>query len=189
MLKRDGAYKGYSLSDDVIQAALLTDRAMPYLSKLTKLKTLDLTRAYISPEGLKQLVALTNVESAVISPMGLNRETAAPLQAMTKLRSLEYFNVDDGVVETLSKITSLEYLNIWSGDVTDVGASYLAKLKKLNHLEIRGNQITDQGLQQLGQLPELKYIDLGYAKNITTNDIAHFQKLRPDVEIKYRNNP
>jgi RNA polymerase sigma factor (sigma-70 family) len=119
MLKREGVSKQQGLSDNQIQAVLLTDRAMPYLSKLTKLKTLRFSRASISPDGLKQLITLTNLEEADISPMGLSQKTALPFQAMTKLRSLEYFNVDDGVVGTLSKITSLEHVNLWSGDVTD----------------------------------------------------------------------
>ena len=186
MLKREGVSKQRGLSDNQIQAILLTDRAMPYLSKLTKLKTLSFSRASISPHGLKQLITLTNLEEADISPAGLNQETAMPFQAMTKLRSLEYFNVDDGVVGTLSKITSLEHVNLWSGDVTDASTNYFASLTNLNHLEIRGNIMTDAGLLQLAQLPKLKYLDLGYAKNITTNGITDFRKLRPDVQINYR---
>jgi len=178
-LKRSGVY------DNVIQAALLTDRAMPYLSKLTKLKKLDLINTYISAEGLKQLKDLANLEVAHLGPMGLAAETVAPLQGMTRLRSLEYFNANDGIVDALSKITSLEHLNIWSGDVTDTGVGRLVNLKKLQRLEIRGNKMTDQGLQQLKALPDLKYLDLSYAEKITTNGIAQFLKLRPDVEIKY----
>jgi hypothetical protein len=185
MLKREGISKRHGLSDNLLQATLLTDRAMPYLSKLTKLKTLNLARAYISPDGLKQLIPLTNLEEVNIGLMGLSRETAKPLQAMTRLRSLEYFNVDDGVVDTLSKITSLEHLNIWSGDVTDAGALSLTTLINLNHLEIRGNKMTDEGFLLLSQLTKLKYLDIQFAKKITTNAIAQFQKLRSDVEIKH----
>jgi flagellar biosynthesis/type III secretory pathway chaperone len=181
-LQRSGVY------ENVIQAALLTDRAMPYLSKLTKLKKLDLINTYISAEGLKHLKDLANLEVAHFGPMGLTAETVTPLQGMTKLRSLEYFNADDGIVDALSKITSLEHLNIWSGDVTDIGASRLVNLKKLQRLEIRGNKMTDHGLQQLRPLPDLKYLDLSYAGKLTTNGIAQFLKLRPDVEIKYVRN-
>jgi RNA polymerase sigma factor (sigma-70 family) len=184
MLKNVGISKDQGLDDNQVQVTLLTDRAMSYLSKLTKLKTLDLNRADISQAGLKQLMTLTNLEEADISPCGLNRETALPFQAMTKLRSLEYFNVDDGVVGTLSKITSLEHLNLWSGDVTDVSTNYFASLTNLNHLEVRGNQMTDAGLLQLAQLPKLKYLDFEYANKITQDGLAQFRKLRPDVELK-----
>ncbi len=184
MLKRQGISKDQGLDDNQVQVNLLTDRGMPFLSKLTKLKTLDFNRAYISPNGLKQLITLTNLEEVNISPMGLSRETALPFQAMTKLRSLEYFNADDGVVGTLSKITSLEHLNLWSGDVTDASTNYFASLTNLNHLEIRGNQMTDAGLLQLAQLPKLKYLDRGSGKNTTQDGLAQFRKLRPDVEIK-----
>lgn len=179
MLKQQEVY------DNVIEATLLTDRAMPYLSKLVKLKTLNLNRSYISPGGLKQLVTLTNLEEVDFSPMGLDRQTALPFQSMTKLRSLEYFNVDDGLVGTLSKITTLEHLNLWSGDVTDASTNYFASLTNLNHLEIRGNKMTDAGLLQLAKLAKLKYLDIEYATRITPNGIARFQQHRPDIEIKH----
>ena len=185
MLKSSRDSKKYGVHDNVLQATLLDDRAMPYLSRLTKLKTLDLSRAYISANGLKQLTALTNLEEVDMSPMGLNQETAMPFQAMTKLRSLEYFNVDDGVIGTLSKITALERVNLWSGDVTDASTNYFTSLTNLNHLEIRGNKMTDDGLLQLALLPKLKYLDVQSAEKITANGIAQFHKLRPEVEILY----
>jgi Leucine-rich repeat (LRR) protein len=177
--------KRRDIGDHVIEAALLTDRFMPCLSHLTKLKQLRLGNTFFSAEGLKHVQPLANLESVDFTPMGLNAETAKPLQAMTKLRSLEYFDVDDGIAATLSRIASLEHLNLWSGGVTDLGASHLAKLKKLKHLEIRGNKITDEGLLQLAHLSELKFLDIQDAARITANGLARFRELRPDVEIKH----
>jgi hypothetical protein len=100
---------------------------------------------YISANGLKQLKDLTALEVAHFGPMGLTAETVAPLEGMTRLRSLGYFSADDGIVDALSKITSLEYLDIWSGEVTDTGAARLVNLKRRQRLEIRGNKMTDGG--------------------------------------------
>jgi hypothetical protein len=169
----------------VVLDALLTDRAMPFLSKLTKLQTLNLHNTYVSGEGLKQLQPLVKMESLDIGALGLTGKTAMPFRAMTKLYSLQYFNADDDIVEVLSKMTTLEQLNIWSGEVTDVGASRLLNLRQLQRLEIRGNKMTDQGLRRLSQVPALKYLDLSYTERITQDGIAQFRKLRPDVEIKY----
>ena len=179
------ALKRTGISDDVVLSALLTDRTMPFLSKLTKLKTLNLVNTFVSGEGLKQLQPLVEMESLDIGALGLTGKTAMPFQAMTKLHSLQYFNADDDIVEVLSKMTTLERLNIWSGDVTDVGATHLLSLRQLQRLEIRGNKMTDQGLAQLSRVPTLKYLDLSYTKQITQDGFAQFRKLRPDVEIKY----
>jgi len=179
------ALKRKGFREEIVQMALLTDRSMPCFDKLTRLKRLELVNTYFSAAGLQHLKFLTNLEEANIGPIGLTEETATPFLAMTKLRSLKYFNVDDGVVNVLSKISSLEDLDLWSGDVTDVSASKLAKLKKLQHLQIRGNKMTDQGLQHLKELSSLNDLDLGYAKNITANGLAEFAKSRPTVVISH----
>jgi len=171
--------------EEIIQMALLTDRAMVVFDKLTQIKKLEMLNTYCSPTGFQHLKSLTNLEEASISPLSLSGDTAAPFQAMTNLRSLRYFNVDDGVMAVLSKLENLEYLNVWSGNVTDASVSKLSNLKKLQRLEIRGNKITDQGLQHLWELPNLSNLDLEGAKNITAKGIAEFAKLQPGVIVSH----
>ena len=183
--QRRDALKRSGLGDHIIQAALLTDRAIPNLRHLTSLKTLRLQNTFFSAGGLEHLKPLVDLEVADLGPINLTGATTLPLQGMTKLRSLRYFNADDDVAAVLSEISSLEDLDVWSGEVTDIGAGHLINLKKLQRLQIRGNRMTDQGLETLSQLPQLRYLDLSYVKKMTSGGIARFRKLRPDVEIKY----
>ena len=184
-LQMRDALKLSGKGDHIIQAALLTDRAMPYLSKLTKLKTLDLTNTFFTPVGLEHLKPLVELELLHVGVVDFSDKSAILLQRMSKLRSLRYLNVNDKIVAQLSKISSLEELDIWSGDVTDVGASDLAKLIKLRRLEIRGNQMTDKGLEAISRLPLLTHLDLTCAKSITPQGVARFRKQRPNVEIEF----
>lgn len=184
--KRYEALKGNDTGEHVIQAALLTDRIMPHLSKLTKLKTLRLINTFITADGLEHLSPLVELEVVQTGILGHTPEAFVPFHAMKNLRSLSYFNADDNIVAALSKISTLEYLNIWSGDVTDTAAANLATLQKLRRLEIRGNKMTNQGFQKLSQLPDLNYLDISYAKSISKKDIDQFLDLRPDVEIRAR---
>ncbi len=178
-------FKRQRIGDPVIQAALITDRFMPCLSKLSKLKTLRLINTYESAKGLEPLSPLVHLETIDIAPMVFTGKSIAPFLAMPHLHSLRYFNADDGIIDTLSNVKSLEFLNIWSGGVTDKGVSRLTGLTNLNHLEIRGNKMSDEGFMQLTLLPKLKYLDIQYAETISTNGVAQFQKLRPDVGINH----
>ncbi len=171
--------------EHIIQVALLTDRALPALSKLTRLNKLSLENTIFTANGLQHLKPLVNLEVADLGVLELTGPRTQPLQRMTKLRSLRYFNADDQVVAALSSIGSLEDLEIWSEGVTDVGVDHLLKLNNLRRLSIRGSQITDQGLSSVVQLPELEYLDLSYATHLTAGGIAQFQQRRPSVEIRH----
>ena len=168
----------------IVQAVLLTDRMMPHLGKLTKLRTLKLINTFVSPSSLGHLEALTAMRTLEISPFEMTPGATRYLQGMSRLRKLRYFNADDEIIAELAKIKSLEDLDIWSGEVTDTGALQLAKLTNLERLEIRGNHITDEGLKILSQLPRLKYLDLKYSERITPAAIAHFREQKPNCEVK-----
>lgn len=171
--------------EQVIQATLLTDRFMPCLSKLTKLKTLCLVNTFISSKGLNDLKALGQLETADITLLGLTGKTAQPFESMSKLRSLRCFKVDNEILAALSSNANLEDLEIGSGDVTDAGIPHLLKLQKLRRLYIRGNKLTDSGLSQLSQLPKLEGLDLDYSERISEGGVTQFRKRRPDVYVKH----
>ena len=182
--RRDALKRG-RVGDHIIESALLTDRALPYLKDLTCLKRLELINTFITAAGLNELKTLTNLEVVDFIPVQLRGETALPFQCMTKLRFLRSFDVDDQVLGVLSEVGSLEDLEVWSGGVTDAGVNHLLKLKKMRRLKVRGNEMTDEGLVTLHQLPELESLDLRYAKKITASGLSRFHTLRPDVLIMH----
>lgn len=175
--------KNEGTGEHVILAALLTDRIMPTLGHLTKLKTLRLINTFVTADGLKQLTPLEELEVLEINFLGISREDTKPFQSMKHLRSLSLITADDSIVETLSHISGLEHLNIWCDKVTEKGAANLATLKNLNRLEIRGNNMSDQGLLILGQLPNLKFLDISHANAISRRGVTQFQTLHPNVKI------
>ncbi|MDB4732887.1 ankyrin repeat domain-containing protein [Planctomicrobium sp.] len=175
----------FDQGEHVIQAALLTDRAMPYLKDLHKLRSLKLINTFVSPNGFAHLKNSSELETLSIGLSGATSEAVQPLLGMKKLKSLSRFDIDDDVVEQLAKIKSLEDLDVWAGEVTDAGAAHLATLTNLKVLDVNGIQISHVGLLELAKLPKLEELSMKHGA-FSENAYGKFQQAYPNVKLPSR---
>ncbi|MHC4532752.1 MAG: leucine-rich repeat domain-containing protein [Planctomycetota bacterium] len=128
-----------------------TNKCMPYVAYLTGLRTLNLSDARITSQGLEYL---------------------------TKIKSLERLRLPAGLKDTdmiqIGKVTSLKVLYLDSNNhVTNSGLEYLSNLKSLEHLVLQSVRMTDEGLRYLSSLPSLNHLILS---GRFTNDAALYLK-------------
>jgi hypothetical protein len=135
-----------------------TDKCMPYVAYLTGLRTLDISDARVTGQGLEYLSELKTLERLRL-PAGLK---------------------DTDMIQ-IGKLTSLKVLYLDSNNyVTSNGLKYLSNLKLLEHLVLQSMHITDEGLRYLSNLPSLNHLILG---GNFTNDAALHLKDVPSLRI------
>ncbi|MFN7094880.1 MAG: leucine-rich repeat domain-containing protein, partial [Burkholderiales bacterium] len=134
----------------------LIDSDLKGISKLTNLKSLDLSSNEITDDGAKHISKLTNLEKL----------------------NLEYNRIMDNGVKHISTLTNLEKLNLAYNNIGPAGANYLLKLTKLKNLSLssKNNSIGMNGAKYLSQLINLKRLDLCH-NNIGTAGAKYISKL------------
>jgi hypothetical protein len=111
------------------------DRGMPYLGKLTKLRSLAMSGVSVTDAGLAQLKPLVELDFLVIS---------GP-------------NLTDRAVETITGFTKLNQLVIGRSQIGDEGLRMLATAKSLRKLALEQTRATAAGVTTLqAALPNCK---------------------------------
>lgn len=144
----------------------ITDKGFLYLSRLSKLKELELSGAKVSNRGLTYLSRLKSLEvlsmrnSFIVrnyKPTGLTQLAACP-----KLKKLYLGGcacVTNETLRYIAYIPSLQELNVsYCSKITNEGLPHLAKLKLLRTLWVqRCKRITAAGINRLKtDLPKLR---------------------------------
>lgn len=151
------------------QEGRLTDAALASVSKLNRLRHLDLssyvgTASYgwmrFTPEGLRRLASLQNLE--VLRLPG--HAPRADLFPFPKLTSLSVGGVDDAAATRIARCHDLRSLELMYSGITDDGLKQIATLPGLRHLSLSSAVITDAGMAHLVALPHLKHVELRAAE-------------------------
>jgi serine/threonine protein kinase/uncharacterized protein involved in exopolysaccharide biosynthesis len=137
-----------------------TDRAMPFVARMTNLTVLGINAGQITDAGLWPLANLTQLQELYLLDSGLT-DQALPL--LGRLQNLELLSAsgnhftDDGL-RSLTNLTHLKRLWLGSshGVIGDAGAQHLAKLRGLEELELQQTHLTDAGLDRLRPLVNLR---------------------------------
>ena len=171
----------------------ITDFGMQFLSSLTNLTSLDLSKCgatqtqmsnfihfigdpntTITDHGVQFLSGLTKLEHLDLSMCG--RITDQGMQFLPNLANLKRLDMRSctsitnlGAVETLSSLTSLTHLNVREcTSLSDLGVQSLSSLTTLTSLDLgECTSITNLGVQCLSTLTALKLLNLGDCRNIT----------------------
>ena len=159
------------------------------IAGLTNLEDLDIQDAMVSDAGLvhlSRLYKLRRLNLLKTSPTG--KITDAGLANLKNLKSLEELTLPTGITDTgvehLTALDSLKKINLWGDGVTDKGMSVLAQMKSLENLEIMSRNVTDAGIEKLAQCPRLKSLSLQNAP-ITDAAIAHLTKLKTLTSLSF----
>ncbi len=149
----------------------ITDRGLAYLSRLPKLRKLDVGSARMTDDGARVLGQIRTLDYLALPAIGL---TDTGLAHVANLENLKYLWV---AAFTGSKLT-------------DQTLARLAKLPRLEELTI-GGAFTDEGMSSLGGVQSLKALTLSCGPlmdpRVTNAGIAHLARLTKIQQMGFSN--
>jgi hypothetical protein len=160
------------------------------LARATSLRELHLDNAKISPEALKELAKLPNMEALDIDCSSYDRKTGKTLKqyqlrdeaaeaiaTFPRLRSLMLFatQITDEGMEAIGRLTHLETLVVSSPNITSASFDHVAGMKHLKHLGTWEWKMDDAHLKKLSQFPSLT--SLGLVTDLTDKSVIHLSEL------------
>jgi Leucine-rich repeat (LRR) protein len=153
----------------------VTDISLPYLAKLTALKTLDLSHTMLGDVGIESLPALAELEDLNLGATRITGINLNFLKLLPKLKKLNFNGIQrrngglcwsplltDLDLETIAMLSDLEELSLGMG----LG---LGKLGERGRGESAcrlggGIKVTDLGLAKLARLKKLRLLDISGAQ-------------------------
>jgi hypothetical protein len=155
------------------------DSAIPTLSSLLNLETLNLSGCPVSEQSLQALAQLTDLKELDLSRLFRHQgvvPSASPLQGPSELR------LSDACLLPLVNLPRLRKLYLSGNRITDKGLEQIGLMAGLDDLDLSATNVTDHGLVHLQSLSRLKSLNLA-ATLVTPEGIKALQKALPGVEI------
>jgi endonuclease YncB( thermonuclease family) len=144
-----------------LRSTLITDKAIPYLRRLPKLQSLNIstTRGHITNAALEALAPITTLEDLDLDRTAITDAGLVHLKDLRHLRRLQFAYTA----------------------ITDAGLLHLQALTSLGHLNSRGTKVTPQGRQQLGRA--LPLLDLNHPEVARWYEDWRLTKINGKVEV------
>jgi hypothetical protein len=134
-----------SLETLLLPCPRLTDVGIASLERVTRLKSLSLSRTGVTLAGLRRLAPLEGlVYIDVPEAVGLEYVGLFP-----RLETVYDFGATDPELDYLGSLPRLKVLGIESSAVTDSGGRFLARLTTLQQLYLYQTKITEAGFSEL----------------------------------------
>lgn len=176
-----------ALTSLVFGTNAITDACIPFLGKVPKLNTLNVSNTKLTAEGLGQLktkfvsLGFNLVPGESLKPIVT---VLAPKQPQLTRVMLSYTFPNDtlSLLKDFPKLTGIDFTG--SSPDCDALLDGLDALPGLTGALLGGPfKITDAGLMKFVPLKKLKKLDIK-STTLTEAGIAAFQKARPDVVVK-----
>lgn len=155
----------------------ITDQGALSISKLAKLRWLDVQLASITDQGaahLAKLPCLTHLNASMCSHI-----TTAGCQHLGEMTALRNLNIGWGPEVShasmvyLQRLRDLEHLDLNNcEEFTDEACVYLLGMQKMKHLSLFQTSIADAGLAHIGTLQSLLHLDVA-CTGITDAGLVH----------------
>jgi len=148
--------------------AMPTDAVTPHIARLTGLRSLTVDHAIITSAGVKNLLALRQLEYLTL-PESTDDAVMALLPSFTRLRGLYLSSsrVTNADLTHLKDLPNLEELALGLGRMTDKGLIQLAACSRLEYLMLSGTNFTDFGMAYIKDIPHLKTLHAGHLNHLT----------------------
>jgi Leucine-rich repeat (LRR) protein len=156
------------------------DGPLPF-NQLNELRSVDLSDASGPKDvAVENLEALVHLRSLNLSRARVTDEGLAHLKGLAELRTLrlEGAPITDAGLAQLAGLSSLRSLSLKRTAVTDEGLAHLRGLSGLRHLNLSGTGITEHGLVHLRGLRELRSLDLSSTRVGALKVLGHLPELR-----------
>ncbi len=144
----------FSFTDGMKNAAVLN------IGSLAKLRTLKLSSARVTDEGLARLASLTELRTLSLDRAPVTDAGLVHLTGLRRLRKLSLRDTaitDEGLVH-IGKMSGLRELDIEGTAITSRGLAHLKELRELQTLNLARTRVSD--LSSLSSLSELRHLDL-----------------------------
>ena len=140
----------------------INDTGLAVLSRLGRLRWLDIGSSEVSDAGLGHLKDLHSLEHLDLTGTKISDAGLLHLTGLMNLQSLglSFTSVGDAALETVAKLVELRELGLMQTKITDVGLSQLASLKLLKKLDISRTVVSDAGMEQLKGLKSLEVLKI-----------------------------
>ena len=147
------------------------------VKRFPKLKSVLLNSEHgLSPEGIKYLEQLPQLEEIGLNLTERTEELTDALSQLTNLRilgfSVDNFGADDFV--NLSKLRNVEVLRfVWRDADDAMIANLISRFPQLNELELAGPAVRNQALAEVGRHIRIKKLTLTSCSELTGKDMSH----------------
>jgi hypothetical protein len=149
------------------------ENVIPYISRLTGLRRLEIEAGEMPDERLESLKTLVNLEALDLTVCSVKGAFFAKLNALSRLKELNLS--DNSLVPQcypfIGKLHSLVYLDLSHCGVKDNDLAALEQLKNLQHLSLARSLVTRKGLAQLKKIPSLLELALSDC-NLSVEDLC-----------------
>ncbi|PQO46269.1 leucine-rich repeat domain-containing protein [Blastopirellula marina] len=164
-----------------------SDEHLEQLPAFPALKSLMLSDTQLTPDSLKPLAHLANLEQLVIvPPETVPEEALEPLSQLKHIPSLSLIlkqPVEDSLFDKISQMDGLETLRIGIRmedqeiECSAEGLAKLGELSRLKQLQLTAIPITDDALCGICQAQQLEHLIID-GSQITDAGIKHLSKLK-----------
>ncbi len=143
-LRRLCGNRGVAVSANFYECDV-TDRDLPTIAKMRRLRMLSLEGTQISDDVLKHLSGLSDLEEVSLARTRITGKTLGNLRSCPNLvwLSLSGSRIGDESLSALCEVRSLDTLDLSGTEITDRGVKRLAKLPRLRILNISGTRVKD----------------------------------------------
>lgn len=161
------------------------DEVAYVIADFPNLRSLMLFRFDISDDGVKALCKHSELETLVVSSLGV---TSSSFKSIAELRHLKHLGVwgwriNDADYADLERFTSLNSIQFVT-DLSDEIVPHLAQLEDLERLTLQGEGVTDACVPCLLKLRKLEWLDLSDTGIHKHGDAAkRLQQTLPDCHI------
>ena len=170
----------FSLAEISLQEnPTVKDEDLKRLSRLEKLRKLELGRTRIGDAGLEHLRSISAIQYLGLGHTLVTNKGLAHISEFSDLKHLglsETFITDAGLVH-LRGLKQLEVLGLEAIEISGDGIKHLANLTSLQHLNLATNSSSDKDLESLSNLKELIDLNLNLSHNITNDGVRYLATL------------
>jgi len=166
-------------------ATNISDRELGNLvSSLRHLRFLSLAETKVGDEGLRHLLALTDLQELHLDHSAITDAGLALLASLPKLRILDLkgTRISDAGLAHLSGLGQLEGLYLTRTTITDAGLVHLRPLTRLQTLILWDTAVSDAGLEHLAALTRLTELIL-WNTRVTQQGVEELQRALPECDI------
>jgi hypothetical protein len=163
----------------VLEKTSVSDKGLAAVARLTRLRSLQITAAPLTGDGLGKLARLDDLVILDLGRTKVTDEGLARLKGPKHLKELLLPGtpVTDKGLAVLGKLSELEELDLSETAVTNAGLAEVKGLKQLQGLNLSGTKITAGALKPLAELEQLRDLSLG-GTAVTDADLAHLAGLK-----------
>ena len=168
--------------------APLDDGSLPFLRKMTGLRSANFAITALTDDGLAALRAARGLNYLEVGSCRIGDGGLRYVADMTGLWELDLWDtsVTDAGLGHLRSLQELQRINVGATEVTDAGMAHVAALRNLESVYLHQTSIGDEGVAILVTLPKLRRLEMGKTR-VTDEGLEHLSRAKYLVSLNLAN--